>query len=295
MMNAHLRDNFSTLKITRDDAGRLGSLVSATIANLSGLNLTGLSKVASANTLSAKNTFSAGRLVLPVGANKYEDLGGGLRRGIWVEGDAIHWIASNQTTEYAYTGYPYLPPSGATFGGPAGAIPGSVWVEVIMVHYIAADGQERAVYAREPVFPAGGQHLDTAALRGSAWIETYLHWIVDQPDGSELLAHADTGHADGISHSDVAHGDVHSDSHTDTGHADSHGDSVHSDGHGDGHADHTDVGHADSHADSHGDVHTDTHTDDAHIDAHADGHTDHTDSHSDHGDIVHYDQPAIVP
>lgn len=126
------------------------------------------------------------------------------------------------------------------------------------------------------------------------------HTDVAHGDSHTDQAHSDTTHVD--THTDTAHGDT---GHGDTGHSDSHGDSAHVDTHSDtAHDDvaHGDVIHDDSHSDSvHGDVahvdaaHNDSHSDTAHVDSHDDNaHVD-TPSHVDgedvqpHGDEEHFD------
>lgn len=296
MMNAHLKANLDVLKVTRNDLGRISGLSSSTLADLSAANVTGLARPGSGNAFTARNRFlDAARFVLPVGADKFEDLGGGLRRGPWVEGDYLHSIASDQTTERRWLGV-YV-------STPAGAVPGSVWVEGTDLHYIDADGDER--YCR---MAGTSGHSDSVAVAGSAWVETFVHWI-KEGGTVEQVGHADVTHADGT---------IHIDDHFDTAHSDVHGDHSHGDDHGDGgggggvphgddahgdesHSDagsvpkqtHTDVPHNDTpHGDTpHDDSHTDTHTDQAHVDiAHDDGHNDH----ADHGDVEAQNQPTVV-
>jgi hypothetical protein len=299
MMNAHVRDNELVLKTGRGADGRVADISSATFASLSGANLTGVAMLGTANSYTAGRhrwTGSA-RFRLPVGADKYDDLGGGLRRGEWVEGDYLHHIASNQTTEYRYLG--------EVVSTPAGALSGSLWVEGDYLHYVSATGVERRCQS----LGAASPHADAAAMGGSAWVETYTHWIAEGGT-NEKPGHADVAHADGTSHSDT-HSDVaHSDSHNDVGHSDSHGDahsdtSDHGDFHQDNHADtcldppeciqHTDS-HGDSHSDhaDHADTHGDSHTDNAHQDGHGDSHSDSHSDHGDHGDAAHADQPTVV-
>lgn len=291
MMNAHLRDNQLVLKTVRNSAGRLSELSSTTLADLSAANVTGLARVASGNTFTGTSTFGGtSSVVLPVGADKYEDLGGGLRRGFWVEGDYLHHIASNQTTEWRYLG--------TYVSTPAGAVAGSVWVEGDDVHYIDASGLERRCS------PTSSGHSDAAAIGGSTWVETYVHWI--RESGSlEKPGHADVAHADGTDHYDT-HDDVaHGDGHSDVGHADSHADVAHEDTHADSHTDvhedhsdgmdysdgHADIPGEDSHADE---AHSDTHSDIDHEDSHSDAHTDTYSDHSDHGDVLAQSQPTVV-
>jgi hypothetical protein len=292
MLNAHLRDNLEVLKVTRDSVGRVSGLNSGTLADLSAANVTGLARPGAANSFTAGRTRFTGavaRCVIPVGANKYEDLGAGLRRGVWVEGDYLHHIASDQTTEWRYLG--------SYVSTPAGAVEGSVWIEGEYLHYIDADGDERRCLS---VGMPG--HADAAAVAGSWWVEVYQHWI-HGAGTNEVPGHAD------VSHSDVA--TVHTDTHSDVAHQDSHGDVGFSDSHGDSHNDvaHQDFAHDDhfdlaeipkhvdiAHGDlAHNDTHSDSHSDVAHDDDHSDSHTDtHTD-HGDHGDVSHSDQPTVVP
>lgn len=282
MYNAHIRDNLLILKTVRSTAGRLSALSSATLADLSGANVTGLARVASGNDFTGTSKFtSAARIVFPVGADKYEDLGGGLRRGAWVEGDYIHHIASNQTTEYRYLG--------TYVSTPAGATPGSVWIEGSNLHYIDADGDERRCV------PTSSGHTDAAAIAGSTWVETYVHWI-QETSGLERPGHADVAHSDGTAHDDT-HSDVaHTDSHSDVGHSDSHSDVAHDDFHGDAHEDHTDGFPVFEHTDTHSDTpHSDTHSDVSHSDGHSDvAHTDSHSDHDDHGDVAAESQPTVV-
>jgi hypothetical protein len=299
MMNAHVRDNFGVVKVTRSAAGRLVELSATTLADLSSANVTGLMRPDSDNAMTARNRFNgaSARVVVPVGADKYDDLGGGLRRGAWVEGDYFHHMASNQTTEWRYLGLHVSTPSGV--------VSGSVWVEGEYLHYIDADGDERRCRA------SASGHSDSFATPGSAWVETYVHWI-REAGTTEKPGHDDVAHSDGTEHND-SHGDAaHSDGHGDSGHGDSHGDD-HYDSHDDQHDDsHTDVAHddhqdepahydephqddhLDGHLDAHDDSHGDSHTDAAHDDVHSDQHDDSHDDHGDHGDSAHLDQPTVV-
>jgi hypothetical protein len=228
--------------------------------------------------------------VLPVGADKYEDLGGGLRRGAWIEGDYLHHIASDQTTEWRYLG-DYV-------STPGGAEPGSCWVEGVYLHYIDEDGDERRCRSA-----GASSHNDAGAIGGSFWVETYCHWIRES-GAVEQPGHADVLHADGTDHSD-SHDDVtHGDTHWDTGHADSHLDwqhyDEHTDIHTDTHVDHSDGAHVDSHSDYHQDAqhldtpHKDSHSDTPHADAHIDSHTDTHSDYWDHADDPYQDQPKEV-
>jgi len=93
-------------------------------------------------------------------------------------------------------------------------------------------------------------------------------------------------------HTDLAHGDTHTDVHRDAP-APSHTDVGHSDGHLDTHNDDAGAIHTDQlHVDQHTDVHADgiaQPTAPIHVDAHDDSHTDsHVDSHVDHADAPAY-------
>lgn len=74
-LNEQIRDNHNILKTSIDANGKIVALSSAYLADLSGTNLTGLAKLASANDFtSGKHNFNAGattRVVLPVGSDKW--------------------------------------------------------------------------------------------------------------------------------------------------------------------------------------------------------------------------------
>lgn len=271
LLNTHLRDNLLVLGVTRDSTGRISGLGAATLADLSSANLTGLAKVDAGNAFGAGLTRfdrATARFVLPVGADKYTgSKAGATARGVWVEGNYLHHIAQNGSTEYRYLG--------TVVATPAGALMGSAWVEGAELHYVDTSGVERkCIFAGSTAV-----HSDTLARGGSAWVETYVHWI--QESGSlEVPGHADVTHSDHVDHADTPYSDSHTDSHTDV----THSDAVHADSH----ADHSDVGHSDAHADSHGDT--------PHSDAYSDSHTDV--SHADgtpHSDIAADSRPVVVP
>lgn len=291
MHNTHIKENLLVLKTGRDDLGRIEALDSSTLADLSSANLTGLARPGQDNDFTGgTHHFRASRLtpeeytarvVLPVGADKYVNLGGGLRAGIWVEGGFLHHIAKNQTTEYRYDGF--LVQAGSP------GLPGSAWVEDHALHYVDANGDERRVLSTQ----AG--HNDSVAQPGSVWIETYLHYVdmyfqSSGPNGQlERVGHYDVAHQDETTHTD-AHQDVaHDDQHFDTGHSDSgrsHVDAPHAD-HSDAPLSHEDASHLDQPA---------THNDVAHSDGHDDiPHTDHHFDHGDHGDQAAIAKPTVVP
>jgi hypothetical protein len=295
LFNLHIRDNENVLKTSIGNDGRFLGLSSATLADLSAANVTGLASPSTSNTYTAAvNSFNGGstvRIVVPVGTDKFDGTAGNKTAGsIWVEGDYLHHIASNQN-EWRYLGTFVSTPAGATLG--------SLWIESNELHYIDADGDERRIVPTETGF-----HTDTTARAGSLWVETYLHWIREaaQIEGQgHADAHADSAHTDshGDTHDDVGHSDTHSDTHSDSGgHSDAHDDN-HADSHNDSHLDFVDGGpHADSHGDSHTDIHTDTHDDaDTHSDSHSDTHSDsHTDTHDDsHSDAGHGDSHGDAP
>jgi len=278
-LNEQLRDNFDVLKTVRDATGKLSALSSATLADLSPANLTGLASAAGANQFSAGRTRLTGttRVVVPVGADKWSGTKGVDAAGVWVEGDYLHHIASNFTTEYRYLG--------DSVSTPAGAVVGSLWVEGNDLHYIDESGVERkAIFSGTTTV-----HTDAAALGGSWWVETYQH-VIRESGSLEKPLHADVTHADHSDHNDYTdHGDSgphtdHSD-HTDgdyTPHEDAsppHDDHYDLAYHGDhdDHSDHTDYG---DHAD-HGD--TGTHTD----------HDDHSDG-TPHSDVLADNRPVTV-
>lgn len=75
LLNEQLRDNLLILKTSIDSSGKLIALSSTYVADLSGANLTGLAKLASASTYTAGvQNFNGGatvRVILPVGADKW--------------------------------------------------------------------------------------------------------------------------------------------------------------------------------------------------------------------------------
>jgi hypothetical protein len=75
MLNTHLRDNLNLLKTSLDSNGKLTALNASYVADLSGANLTGVARLASANTYTAGvSNFNGGtttRLVIPVGTDKW--------------------------------------------------------------------------------------------------------------------------------------------------------------------------------------------------------------------------------
>ena len=265
IFNTHIRDNTSFLKTSLNADGKLIALSSDYVADLDATNITSLARTAQANDFTAGRTsFNGGttvRFIVPVGTDKYDGTAGNKTAGsIWIEGNYIHHVDSIQR-EWRFLG--------AVVSSPASADPGSVWVDSTnTINYIDASGVERRVDST--VSP----HTDTAAVAGSPWIETYLHWTIS--GGVEYQGHVDVAHGDYTDHTDS---NPHSDSgpysdytdHVDAGY----GHSDHQDGHGD-HNDHT----------AHADVwpYTD-YTDHSDHDDHTDSgpHSDHTD-HGDHTD-----------
>ncbi len=278
MANAQIRDNLLVIKTTRDAFGRLSELSSATLASLSAASLTGLALPSAANAFTARNRMmpaTGARIVVPVGADLWTGTKGVDAAGIWVEGNYLHHIASNFTTEYRWNGVSLGAPGG-------GARPGSIWMEGAYLHYIDASSVERYIYA----YGTSG-HSDAAALGGSLWVETYMHGIAEAGT-TEYPFHADVAHGDATVHSDsTTHNDTgaHSDSttHDDSG-------SGHSD-HSDGHTDHTDYVHVDIYPHSDYTDHVD-HSDHADSGPHGDS-TSHSD-HSDHSDSPTYNEPTAV-
>lgn len=74
-LNEQIRDNEIHLKLLVNDDGKIPILSSTYVADLSGANLTGVAKLASANSFTAGvHNFSGGagaRLVLPVGSDRW--------------------------------------------------------------------------------------------------------------------------------------------------------------------------------------------------------------------------------
>lgn len=267
LFNTHLKDNLSHLKTPFDDSGKLAALASAYLADLSGANLTGLSKPGSGNTYTAgRNDFNGGsavRVVVPVGTDLFDGTAGNKTAGsLWVEGNYLHWVSSTKV-EWRFLG--------RVVSTPAGAIVGSIWTEGTgtgsNLSYIDSSGVERAIDS------SFAPHTDGAAVAGSVWVDTdYVHW--SPGSGIEYQAHVDT-HTDGTTHTDTPHSDTpHSDTHTDVPHVD----------YTVSHVDHTDVGHADVPY-QHGDTpYSNSYSDVTHIDVPLV-------SHSDHGDVPHDDRP----
>jgi hypothetical protein len=71
--NAQLSDNHSHLKTALDSSGRLTALSSTYVADLSGVNLTGVMRLAYDNVFTAGKTTLGGtsRIIVPVGADKW--------------------------------------------------------------------------------------------------------------------------------------------------------------------------------------------------------------------------------
>jgi hypothetical protein len=297
LFNAHIRDNFTVLKTSINDSGKITALSTTYVADLSGTLLTGLVNPVAANEFTAgKQNFGAGtttRFVLPTGVDLFDGAAGNKTAGsVWVEGDYLHHVASNQN-EWRFLG--------TLVGSPAGAVVGSVWFESAELHYVDSTGEERRI-----VGTTSGMHSDAAAVTGSVWAETYVHFVgsgVQETQGHDDVAHSDVPGSHSDSHGDVAYSDVaHSDNHGDTAHTDSHGDVAHDDQHSDFYIDESvEPPHVDIHGDSHGDTaHTDSYGDVGHYDAHSDaGHVDvpHTDTHADdpgHQDSAHQDAPENI-
>ncbi len=281
IMNAHVRDNMAILETPRDASGRVEELSSATLADLSSGNVTGLATPLTGTAYTGDNDFSGGaRFKVPVGADKWTGTKGVDAAGMWVEGDYLHHISSNVTTEWRYLG---------TFVSSTPGVPaaGSVWVEGNDLYYVDTSGNERRC-----VSSGTTGHSDAGALGGSAWIETYAHWV-REVGTVELPGHADVVHSDHTDHDD--HND-----HDDNGaHSDSttHDDVTHSP-----HSDHNDHEDFDDlvasewvHDDyeDHGD-HTDytDHSDHSDSGPH-DDHQDHDDS-TGHNDVAADSRPVVV-
>jgi len=74
-LNAQIRDNMNILKTPMNDSGKIIAIDSLRFANLDGSNITGILKLAAANTFTAgTQDFNGGastRMVLPVGTDKW--------------------------------------------------------------------------------------------------------------------------------------------------------------------------------------------------------------------------------
>ena len=74
-MNEQVRDNQTILKSSIDNNGKIVAISSTYFASLDGSNLTGVAKLAAANTfttgIQSFNGGASARLVVPVGASKW--------------------------------------------------------------------------------------------------------------------------------------------------------------------------------------------------------------------------------
>ena len=74
-LNEQIRDNHTHLKLLVNDAGKIPILSSTYVADMSGANLTGVARLALANSFTAGvhnfNGGSGARLVLPVGSDRW--------------------------------------------------------------------------------------------------------------------------------------------------------------------------------------------------------------------------------
>lgn len=69
-MNAQIRDNLTILKVAVNDSGLINAITTAYFASVDGTAITGVAKLASANTFTGTNTFTTdARLVIPVGTD----------------------------------------------------------------------------------------------------------------------------------------------------------------------------------------------------------------------------------
>jgi hypothetical protein len=287
--NQQLRDDLNTLKNPIDANAKLVALDAAHLADLNGLNLTGLAVVAAGNTFTAgKSAFADGRVRLPVGADKYAGSAGAKVPGsVWIEGDHFHHV-SDEGDEWRYLGN--------LIGAVGVGLAGYVWIEGPYLHYIDADGDERIVVTTVAL------HTDASAQAGSVWVETYPHWI--QESGTqEYQGHADVSHTDHGDHDEVGN-PVHTNHNDHDNFSEPHQDF---DDHGDGgfphsdfldHQDHIDGVHVD--LNPHGDFndHTDFSNPHQDHDDH-DNHQDHDDSgphtnHNDHDDAPADSRPELI-
>jgi len=74
-LNEQVRDNFTHLKLLVDNDGKIPALNSTYLGDTSGVNLTGVAKLAAGNDFTAGvQNFNGGgttRVVVPVGADKW--------------------------------------------------------------------------------------------------------------------------------------------------------------------------------------------------------------------------------
>jgi len=288
LMTAHLGANQLVLKTSLTNDGKIAALSSSYLADLSGTNLTGLVKLASANTRTVgKQTFSDPvRIVVPVGTDLYDGTSGNKTPGsVWIEGDYFHHVDDAQN-EWRFLGTSL----GAAGGG---AVNGSVWVESTYLHYIDASGVDRYLYSNS------AQHSDAAAIGGSLWAETYAHWI-QQTGTQEYRGHADITHTDSNPHTDSTSHNDHNDHSNYTDHSDAGSGHTDISGHNDfnDYTDHTDYVHVDQfngHSDSYPYTDYTDHTDhDDHSDA--GGHSNHSDhsDHTNHSDVAADSRPEFI-
>ena len=262
LFNAHIRDNMLILKTPFSDDGKVRAIDATCFASLAGTNLTGVGKLAAANTWTAgKQNYNAGattRVIIPT-----LDVTGAAAGSMAVEGDYLHYMSAT-AVEWRWLG--------ADVGLQAGSIPGSIWIDDDgMLHYIDDSSHERQCYSNST------PHTDANAVSGSLWIEgDYMHWVYTS--GAEKLGHYNVAHVDGNPHTDD-HDDV---AHVNIAYGDSGGGP-----HGDTYTDHDDSPY---YVHEHGDwddVHVDTPHDD-----HA--HDDWDDEHTHHGDTAYIDLPVLV-
>lgn len=274
LFNAHLRDNPDFIKDVMNDVGKFLGITSAYLEDLDGTNVAGLIQPTDDNDHEGVNNFnnSGGRVVIPVGADKYTGTIGVDAKGVWIEGDYFHHI------DETFIEWRMLGTFVSTPGG--GAIPGSVWFDTSTnrLHYIDADGDERKYD-----FNTSNVHDDSGIEGGSTWVEDdHLHWIYNNRYDYRMhqdVSHTDhDDHTDGSSHNDYTDYSDYSD-HLDGG-----------SGHADSYGDHTDYSHYDVYVD---------HTDHTDHDDHTDTGSGHTDSsshndHTDHDDIAADSRPVLV-
>jgi len=181
--NEQVRDNLLVLKASRNDAGLFLGLTSTYLADLSGLNIAELAKLASANTFTELfhvngTSPSSGRLVIPIIADADGVAAGA--GSLWLSTDDgdVKFRNEGDTTTFRCN---------RTFVGSGTGNPGSLWVEGSDLHYITDFGGPSVEYYVTPIIVGA---VTAAARGGSIWVEgNDLHWI-RETGTSELRASA---------------------------------------------------------------------------------------------------------
>jgi hypothetical protein len=137
-------DDLNVLKVSRDALGRVPAFDSAHFADLTPPPDLAPGLVTGGNTYTVgKQDYGAGptmRFVVPVGADMWADLGGGVRAGVWVEGTELHWIGEMPTPAPGHNEYRR---SGSVIALPGTKVPGSMWIDSAYIFYVDAVGAVR--------------------------------------------------------------------------------------------------------------------------------------------------------